>query len=76
MHARISGALAAGPDILGKEFSGADVLVASMGQFVRTFCRRARSSMRTSRAVTRGRRSPARWRKIAAEGYVQPRVFA
>ena len=37
MHARISGALAAGPYILGKEFSGADVLVASMGQFVRTF---------------------------------------
>jgi len=37
MHERISGALAAGPWILGKDFSGVDVLIASMGQFMRTF---------------------------------------
>ena len=37
MHERVSGALAAGPWMLGKEFSGVDILIASMGMFVRTF---------------------------------------
>jgi glutathione S-transferase len=35
MHCRVSAALDAGPWILGSDFSGADVLVASMGHFVR-----------------------------------------
>ena len=36
MDRRILGALEKGPYILGGEFSGADILVASMGQFQRT----------------------------------------
>lgn len=35
MHRRLLAALDAGPYLLGERFSGADVLVASMGQFVR-----------------------------------------
>jgi glutathione S-transferase len=34
-QARVLAALEAGPYLLGKEFSGADILVASMGHFVR-----------------------------------------
>ena len=36
LNRRILGALEAGPYILGERFSGADILIASMGQFVRT----------------------------------------
>ena len=36
LNRRILGALDAGPYILGERFSGADILIASMGQFVRT----------------------------------------
>ncbi len=36
MDRRILGALEAGPYMLGEKFSGADILIASMGHFVRT----------------------------------------
>jgi glutathione S-transferase len=36
MDGRILGALRAGPWVLGARFSGADILIASMGQFIRT----------------------------------------
>jgi glutathione S-transferase len=35
MNARVLSALHAGPWVLGERFSGADILVASMGQFIR-----------------------------------------
>ena len=35
MHRRILDALEAGPYILGEKFSGADILIASMGQWAR-----------------------------------------
>jgi glutathione S-transferase len=35
MDRRVLGALEAGPFVLGKKFSGADILVASIGQFLR-----------------------------------------
>jgi glutathione S-transferase len=35
MNARVLSALGAGPWVLGERFSGADILVASMGQFIR-----------------------------------------
>jgi glutathione S-transferase len=36
MDERVLSALRAGPWMLGERFSGADILVASMGQFIRT----------------------------------------
>jgi glutathione S-transferase len=36
MNERVLSALRAGPWVLGERFSGADILVASMGQFIRT----------------------------------------
>jgi glutathione S-transferase len=36
MNTRVLSALRAGPWVLGERFSGADILVASMGQFIRT----------------------------------------
>jgi glutathione S-transferase len=35
MHLRVLGALGASPYLLGDEFSGADILIASLGQFAR-----------------------------------------
>jgi glutathione S-transferase len=35
MNARVLSALSAGPWVLGERFSGADILIASMGQFIR-----------------------------------------
>jgi glutathione S-transferase len=70
MHERISGALAAGPWILGKEFSGVDILVASMGQFVRTMLPAGEVVDAYLARCNARPGPPARWPKIAA-GHAQ-----